>query len=371
MQLLATATATANRNQIARLFAALAAQRSVQLEQPLLPLLSQVFEALLRRKLSIPTILADLKAKDAGAAEKLNRIIENSSDLALDKSANEATREAAIRLQAAVGGSDLSFLGELLQPATPARLQSAALDALARSGNPKTSSLLLAGWKGHSPTLRAKALDALLSRPAWTGELLAALLAKTVLPNEIPTVTQQRLLNHADAKLRSKAATLFTGSSSESRAAVIARYKGVESLKGDVVRGSQLFMQQCAQCHNFRGQGFAVGATLNNLEKDAGWFLLNILDPNAAIDPRYIAYNVETKDGRSLTGVMAAESSSSVTLVAGGGVRETVLRSDIASIRSSNLSLMPEGLEQALPPQEMADLIAFLRAPTAAPAAAR
>src|SRR4029079_12241517 len=76
--------------------------------------------------------------------------------------------------------------------------------------------------------------------------------------------------------------------------------------------------------------------------------------------PRFIAYNIETKDGRSLTGVVSAETGTTITLVQGGGTVEKILRSDIQEIHASGLSMMPEGLEQSLSPQDLADLIAYL-----------
>src|SRR5213078_2242679 len=90
-------------------------------------------------------------------------------------------------------------------------------------------------------------------------------------------------------------------------------------------------------------------------------FLVAILDPNAAIEPRFLNYQVETSDGRSLSGVVTAETATSLTLVQGGGLEEKILRSDIAEIKASNLSMMPEGLEQNLTPQGLADLIAYLK----------
>jgi putative heme-binding domain-containing protein len=90
-------------------------------------------------------------------------------------------------------------------------------------------------------------------------------------------------------------------------------------------------------------------------------FLLAILDPNAAIEPRFVNYQIETKDGRALTGVVKAETTTSLMLVQGGGLEEKILRNDIAEIKASNLSLMPEGLEQTLTPQDAANLIAYLK----------
>src|SRR5262249_28499057 len=85
------------------------------------------------------------------------------------------------------------------------------------------------------------------------------------------------------------------------------------------------------------------------------------LDPNAVIEPRFVAYELELKDDRSLTGLIKSEGPNSLVLVQGGGTTEAISRAEIKTIRPSKLSLMPEGLENALPPERMADLLAFLR----------
>jgi putative heme-binding domain-containing protein len=123
-----------------------------------------------------------------------------------------------------------------------------------------------------------------------------------------------------------------------------------------------VFDKNCAQCHAFRSHGNAVGPNLGEFAgKSVADFVTAILDPNAAINPNYVAYNVETKDGRSLSGVVRGETASGLTLVQGGGAQETILRSDLQEIRASQLSLMPEGLEQAMSPQDVADLIAWIK----------
>ena len=90
--------------------------------------------------------------------------------------------------------------------------------------------------------------------------------------------------------------------------------------------------------------------------------LINILDPNREVAPNFVAYTLETKDGRTLDGLIADESASSLTLKRAEGISETVLRRDIAMISSSGISLMPEGAESAVSVEQMADLIAFLLA---------
>jgi putative heme-binding domain-containing protein len=69
--------------------------------------------------------------------------------------------------------------------------------------------------------------------------------------------------------------------------------------------------------------------------------------------------------------VVKAETATSFTLASPGGVVETILRADVKSRKPAPLSLMPEGIESGLRPQDLADLIAFLRsAPSPTPAGA-
>ena len=91
--------------------------------------------------------------------------------------------------------------------------------------------------------------------------------------------------------------------------------------------------------------------------------LVDILDPNAAIDANYFNYLVALKDGRSLSGILAAESATSITLRRADSQTDTVLRNDIEDdgIFNTNKSLMPEGLEKNLSFQDTADLLAFLK----------
>jgi putative heme-binding domain-containing protein len=91
--------------------------------------------------------------------------------------------------------------------------------------------------------------------------------------------------------------------------------------------------------------------------------VVSILDPNQAVDPAYTAYNAMTKDDRELSGILVAETATSISLRTAGGVEEQLLRSNLKQLTSSGRSLMPEGFEAGLKPQELADLIAFLLRP--------
>jgi putative heme-binding domain-containing protein len=87
----------------------------------------------------------------------------------------------------------------------------------------------------------------------------------------------------------------------------------------------------------------------------------DILLPNRAIDNNYIGYNVRLLDGTVATGVLSAETSTSITLRQQGGKEAVISRSEIEELKSSGQSLMPEGLERQIPHQEMADLLSFIK----------
>jgi putative heme-binding domain-containing protein len=89
--------------------------------------------------------------------------------------------------------------------------------------------------------------------------------------------------------------------------------------------------------------------------------LAAVLDPNREVDPRYVAYVATTLDGRTLSGVIVAETPTSVTLRRADGAEDTVLRANLEGLRSTRMSLMPEGLERSLTRQDVADLFAYLR----------
>jgi putative heme-binding domain-containing protein len=88
----------------------------------------------------------------------------------------------------------------------------------------------------------------------------------------------------------------------------------------------------------------------------------NVLDPNANVLPSFLQYLVIDRDGRTYSGIIAAETATSLTLRRGGGAQDVILRAHIAEMSSTGQSLMPEGFERTISKPEMIDLVAFLRA---------
>lgn len=362
--LIATAVGIGDKDQLGKMAAALVPATPAALEGWRLQALASLLDALDRQNLGLDAAAAGKKE----VLEGLLALTDSARRLATNDSTEASVRAPAIGLlgrKGVTGEEDLAALAALLTPREPAEVQTAALKAIARTRSERVPGLLLEGWPHHSPPLRSAVLGSLLSRPEWLDKLLDAIEAGQIGSADISAADRQRLLKHPRAEVTSRARKLFAMSNAPTRTAVIEHYQTALRLMGDQTRGGPTFARLCATCHLLRGQGHEVGPNLAALtDKSAQFLLTSILDPNAAVADTYVAYNLETRDGRSLSGILTAETASSLTLVGPGGVKEAILRSEIADLRASHLSLMPEGLEQGLSPEDLADLIAYVqRAP--------
>ncbi len=304
-----------------------------------------------------------LRRSNPDAEINLHRLFAQARATALDPAAPIESRKTAMRLlgrNPAEEVGDLKNLGQLLGPLTPPDLQQAALSALERNRGPMTALVLVDGWKGYLPETRLEVMSILLSRKQWTERLVSALENGGIPPGQIAASFQQKLLTHPQAEISARAKKIFTSANPDKKK-LVADYKVVAGLKGDARAGAALFRQNCTPCHRLNAEGNSVGPDLGALaNKSVETLLTAILDPNQAIESRYIAYNAVTKNDRELSGIIAAETPTSITLRGPGGVEEIILRNDLKELTSGGLSLMPEGLEKMLSHQGMADLLAFL-----------
>ncbi len=127
-------------------------------------------------------------------------------------------------------------------------------------------------------------------------------------------------------------------------------------------RGAEVFARACALCHRVGDIGFATAPDLGALrEKPADYWLKNILDPQAAMEPKFGVHIVQMKGGRTFAGIIKSESATSLTLIQPGGLSGTILRADVEEMHPAKVSLMPADLGERIDPQEMVDLISFLR----------
>jgi putative membrane-bound dehydrogenase-like protein len=356
--LLTTAVATGDRAELSHILNTLATAPTSRESMRALAIL---LEAIGSGGKSIDAI-ADAKTRDS-----IDRAIGKARTIAADTRVAVQDRLAALALLSRLP-AERELFASLLTPRQPAEVQAAAAAALARSPTAGSAAALLAGWPSYSPALRSQILDMLLTRTAGTKLLLAAFEQKTVPVAQIDAAHRQRLATHKDAEVRARAARLFASSINPDRQKIVTAYQDALKLNGDANHGRLVFTKTCSVCHQLEKIGHVVGPDLAQLaNKSPAYLLQEVLDPNRNVDSRYIEYRASTKTGREFSGVLAAESASSITLRTQEGREQVVLRDDLESLESTGRSLMPEGLEKDLSRQDLADLFAFITRPKTEP----
>jgi putative membrane-bound dehydrogenase-like protein len=296
------------------------------------------------------------------AGALLADLLREARKTATDDKHSAADRAAAIRTLGLAPFAEVrDLLGDCLKPRQPQPVQLAALETLARFDDAGVPALILADWRGLSPQPRATAAETLFARPAWIGAFLDAVESGKIKPGDVDPARIQLLQRSGDKALRERAAKLFAGTKLSKRGDVVAAYQKALTVKGDAAKGKMVFKNVCSTCHRLEGVGESVGAELSAI-RDRGTeaMLLNILDPNREVLPKYLSYYLETDKGRTITGMITAETATGITIRRADGTSETVLRVNIADLRSTGLSFMPEGLEKQVDVPAMADLLAYL-----------
>ncbi len=258
---------------------------------------------------------------------------------------------------------DVGWLCRWLELQHPPTLQQRALEVLAELSFAEIGQQLVTLWPQVTPKLQNELLDVLLRRPAWTVELVEALEQDLIPRGSLDATRRQRLFAQVPPQLKQRLEQLFEYQSQHR--ANVDRYRSALP-SGNSQFGKELFVKHCASCHRWKELGQSVGPDLSALaNKSPDYLLTAILDPNREVEPRYLAYAVQTNGGQVLTGLLVAETSTSITIVEAEGKSRELLRDDIEQIRSTGLSLMPEGLERELSAEQIAHLIAWLMESTA------
>jgi len=235
--------------------------------------------------------------------------------------------------------------------------------ALGAQRDPRIAPALLAPGRfaAYTPSVRDEVLSALLAQSAHVRGILDAVADGRIPAGAIDAGQRRQLAQHPDPAVRRRAESLF-GTVAGDRAKVYDAYRDVVSLAADPARGRAVFRRECAQCHRLDQEGHAVGPDLfgiRNQPKES--ILLHILVPDHEITAGFAAYTVATRDGRVLTGLIASETPSSITLSQPLGREDTIPRDEIDQLSAGKQSLMPQGLERSISRQEFADLLAYLK----------
>lgn len=236
------------------------------------------------------------------------------------------------------------------------------LNALSDSRQPATGAEIIGAWTRLSPGQKRAALATLLRRPEWSGALLDAVANGAVLRNDLGPEHWQQLRSGGNAVLAKRAAELANGGQaiSADRAEVVKKFLPAAELAGDVGQGKEAFTKNCAVCHKFNGAGQNIGPELTGIgARPKADILMEVLDPNRSVEANYRLWNLTTKAGDTYAGRLDGETQTSLDLLDLSGQKHTVQRKDIASLESSNQSIMPTGFE-SLGEKDLAAILAYL-----------
>jgi putative membrane-bound dehydrogenase-like protein len=254
-----------------------------------------------------------------------------------------------------------SMVESVLRQKQDPAIQQAALKSYARYTAEKSAALVVKYWDSLYFPVNSLGMEILLGSAAGMHALLDAVTGKKIPTSSIPWSGKVDLMNNDDATIRARSRALLAPEI-EGREKVVSDYKEALSLEGNISRGKEVFQSVCGVCHQYEGQyGKTFGPDLGSIRnRDKASIMTDILQPNRSIAVQYDLWMVVLKNGDTRSGIIHAETPTSIQLSPAGAEPQTIPRADIAHMETRNVSAMPEGLEAAISKQQMADLLAFL-----------
>jgi putative membrane-bound dehydrogenase-like protein len=323
-----------------------------------------LLDGLDRQHVGIGQFATRLSGRGPALLQQLQHVADAARTTSADEHAPLDSRLAAVQILGRGltqhDSADVDALGELLSPQTPASLQEGIVAALGKLPQPQVANTLLGRWRGVSPALRSSILDVLLVRDEWTSALLDRIEKKEIRGGEVDVPRSQRLMALKNRALADRAKKILHSVDAD-RLAVIRKYQSALTLSADPKHGRERFEKTCTICHRLNSVGHSIGPDLVALtDKSPQALIVAILDPNRAVEQKYDVYSAVTTQGRQYTGILAAETGSSITLLQQEGKQTTLLRGELEMLASTGKSLMPEGLEKDVKPQDLADIMAYI-----------
>ena len=320
---------------------------------------------------SIESKAALLSVADKWSIANLDKIVADIQERLLDTSLDSKVAidkrvdawDQAIRI-APTSDRILKAVESLFTPQLNPEMGGKALDSL-RSASVEGLSKSLLGLRGRlGPKLAASVLTLMLARTDTTSDLLSAIESGQLQFSDLQLDQRQAVMNHPDPSVANRVAELMKKGGTlvnSNRQALVEEWMPVTTLPGNLDNGIAVYKKHCSQCHMHGEIGASIGPNLTGMAvHPKEEILVNVLDPSRSVESNFRTYQILTVDGRSLTGMLAGESSNALRLINAQGKEEQVLREDIETMKASVKSLMPEGFESSISKQEMADLLTFL-----------
>jgi putative membrane-bound dehydrogenase-like protein len=249
-------------------------------------------------------------------------------------------------------------------PQTPPDFADQLLDIVKRSDSDAVGNLLLEALPSLSPGVKSSALSVALGKPEWATSILDAVDANEFDLDELSLEQKQSLRAFPDVALKTRAEQLLAkggGLPDADREKVLQSLMFVTEKSGNVDAGRAVYKKVCAACHQHGEMGYKIGPNLTGMAvHPKAELLTHILDPSRNVEGNYRLYNVLTIDGLIISGMLAGESKTSITIIDSQAKEQSIPREDIDELIASRKSVMPEGFEKQINETELTNLLEFL-----------
>jgi len=288
--------------------------------------------------------------------------VERAVALVRDTSVEPGKRRQTLRSLLTQQNRKASSLLESLLDEPDLRLD--AIRGYAMVENATAPAVLLERYRKFSPEHRRAVVETLAARKTYAEVLLTAIEQKTVSRDEIPPHVARSLntiLGERFVKAFGQVRPV-----SRDREQLIAKYRKMitpDRIAGaDAARGRAVFNRTCAACHVMYGTGGKIGPELTGSNRaNLEYILLNSVDPSYDVPAGYRMVSIVTVNGRLINGVVAEENGTRIVLKTVEQPRVVIAKEDIEIRKVSPKSMMPEGQFEKMKPQELFDLIRYLR----------
>ncbi len=280
-------------------------------------------------------------------------------------------RLAALKLLVQLrDGETAALLHDLLGAATPGHpaLRRAALQALATLPHPQTPVVLAGLLPKLAPVETNDAIATLATTPEGAKTLLLAVKEAKVAKSLLSPFLARQMEAQQNAEVSALLKEVW-GDLNAPKADLEPRKAKFRALltpaalaKADPAQGKALYAAVCGTCHTLFGQGAKVGPDLTGSNRTNLEYLLdNVLDPNAVIGKDYQLNIFELADGRLASGIIKDETAAAWKVAMPGGLEQLITKAEVKKRTVSPVSTMPEGLFDALPPEQLVHLVAWLQ----------
>lgn len=334
-------------------------------EPPVVPLPAKDPSAISKRLKSAAQMVRSLQAREL--APRLQKLLTN-------EDAEMEARAAAAQTMAFLTPSETrTALASLVGDGSiNAKLQNQICAALASGDAGQSAAALVEAFK-HSPSrVQLKLAQSMSSSVAGAegllgmierGEAAARLLQDPVVKNKFGALNSEPIRERTD-----KLVANLAPAEASAQKLIEARLKSYNPALVQPTEGVRIFFRNCAVCHQIDGQGTLVGPQLDGIgNRGLERLLEDVLDPNRNVDINFRAETIVLKDSEVVSGLPRREEGDLLIFADSAGKEISIRKSDVASRRPSDISLMPSNFGDILSESDLHHLMSYLLSKGIAP----